>query len=102
MGEEEEKKAGREGAGKKKRWKESGERDFSREGSTVWSQEERMRDEGKQGMDRWLEGEREEGMLASFLARQFPAHTESTQLDTDPRGAFAHMLTQKHTLLNWC
>lgn len=56
MGEEEKKKAGREGAGKKKRWKESGERDISREGSTVWSQEERMRDEGKQGMDRWLEG----------------------------------------------
>lgn len=44
------------GGWKEKRWKESGERDISREGSTVWSQEERMRDEGKQGMDRWLEG----------------------------------------------
>lgn len=58
-----------------------------------------MRDEGKQGEDRWPEGwvESGEGMLVSFLARRFPAHTESTQLSTRPKRCICtHAHTKTH------
>lgn len=73
-----------------------------------------VRDEGEQGVDGWLEewAEWGRGILVSFLAQHFPAHTTSKELNADPGGAlsrahihvetFTHKPTLQHTLLKYC
>lgn len=47
------------------------------------------------GLEGWAESG--VGMLVSFLAQHFIAHTASTQLYTDQGGELSHTCTVKHT-----
>lgn len=47
------------------------------------------------GLEGWAESG--VGMLVSFLAQRFIAHTASTQLHTDQGGALSHTYAAKHT-----
>ena len=60
-----------------------------------------MRDEGEQGVDRWLEGRAVGGAWGVFPGTAFSCTrtTLNTELHTVPRSALRKP-TQKHTLLN--
>lgn len=98
-GEEGEKRAGRrggEGRGGMERqegWREDGR--GKRTGwAAGWKHGGRERERGMKGsevrMDGWRDGRKGAvGMLVSLLAQHFPAHTTSTQLQTDLGGALS-------------